>query len=156
MHVKAALAANSVIKNAERATVDEFLSKTQDVIVPQLDAKLGSTVTNTEIFRACSSYWERQYDQDMLKLNVLPSTITTRVSEYVPEIVDFVDKIVKQGYAYSTADGSVYFNTAKFDNDPKHDYAKCQPWSKGNMELIEDGEGSLTKAEDRDGTLNVL
>lgn len=31
-------------------------------------------------------------------IQVLPPDILTRVSEYVPEIVDFVDKVISNGY----------------------------------------------------------
>ena len=46
-------------------------------------------------------------------LNIQRPNVLTRVSEYVPEIVEFVDKIIKNGYAYEF-DGSVYFDTVKF------------------------------------------
>lgn len=87
----------------------------------------------------------------MQGLHVERPTTLTRVSEYIPEIVTFVEEIVKRGLAYS-AGGSVWFDTAKFDGAEgemkeegddgwKHTYAKLQPWSKGNRELLEDGEG---------------
>lgn len=76
----------------------------------------------------------------MTRLNVLPPDTLTRVTEYVPEIVSFVETIVKNGYGYE-AEGSVYFDTQAFDKADIHDYAKLQPWSKGNKELLEDGEG---------------
>ncbi|GAV29812.1 hypothetical protein PMKS-003317 [Pichia membranifaciens] len=155
MHVKAVLAALEVIESSQAIQFDEFVSKVKDVIVPVLDAELGSTVTDPSIFRKCSSYWERQYDLDMRKLNVLEPTVVTRVSEYIPEIVSFVEEIVQRGYAYVTSDGSVYFNTGKFDGSPNHQYAKCQPWSKGDMALLEDGEGSLTNQTSIDGKLNA-
>ncbi|VEU22695.1 DEKNAAC103730 [Brettanomyces naardenensis] len=144
MHVKACLAALDAIENASTISFESFLSSTKDVIVPLLDLELGSTVTDPAIFRNCSAFWEKMYDSDMRRLNVLPPTVTTRVSEYIPEIVDFVAGIVEQGFGYVTKDGSVYFNTAKFDQDPNHTYAKNQPWSKHDMELIEDAEGSLS------------
>lgn len=155
MHVKAVLAALEVIENPQTVQFDEFVSKVKDVIVPVLDAELGSTVTDPSIFRKCSSYWERQYDLDMRKLNVLEPTVVTRVSEYIPEIVSFVEEIVQRGYAYATSDGSVYFNTGKFDGSANHQYAKCQPWSKGDMALLEDGEGSLTNQASIDSKLNA-
>ncbi|GMM28411.1 cysteine--tRNA ligase [Martiniozyma asiatica (nom. inval.)] len=154
MYVKAVNAALEVIENSQNVQLDLFLSKTKDVIVPVLDAELGATVTDPNIFRECSSYWERQYDLDMQKLNVLPPTVVTRVSEYIPEIVEYVKTIVEQGYAYATKDGSVYFNTSKFDNADNHEYAKCQPWSKGDMELLADGEGSLTNKSALESKLN--
>lgn len=146
MHVKSTIASIGALET-ETANFESFLEKTKDVIVPVLDDQLGSTVTDPSIFRECSSYWERQFDNDMKNLNVLEPTIVTRVSEYIPEIVEFVQKIIDRGYAYATVDGSVYFNTSKFDNSSNHEYAKCQPWSKGDMELLNDGEGSLTTME---------
>ncbi|CDK28060.1 unnamed protein product [Kuraishia capsulata CBS 1993] len=142
MYVKAASAA--LVQINAPTTIEEFLAATKDVIVPSLDKKFGSTVTDPEVFRKLSAFWENEYNKDMAKLNVIPPTVTTRVSEYVPEIVEFVSKIINSGYAYSTSDGSVYFNTAKFDKAPNHDYAKLQPWNKGDLDLIEDGEGSLS------------
>ena len=49
--------------------------------------------------------------------------VVTRVSEYVPQIVDYVAKIIANDYAYE-ANGSVYFDVGKFDAEPNHYYAK--------------------------------
>ena len=76
----------------------------------------------------------------MRRLRVRDPDTLTRVTEYVPEIVSFVDGIIKNGYAYED-DGSVYFDTRAFDKSDSHDYAKLEPWSKGNRELLEEGEG---------------
>lgn len=91
----------------------------------------------------------------MATLHVERPTTLTRVSEYLPEIVTFVEGIVNRGLAYE-AGGSVWFDTTKFegakgeeskdgDDGWKHTYAKLQPWSKGNRELLEDGEGESLK-----------
>lgn len=39
--------------------------------------------------------------------------LVTRVSEYIPEIIDYVKTIIANGMAYAV-NGSVYFNTAEF------------------------------------------
>ena len=103
-------------------------------------AQQGSTVTDHSIFRSLSAYWEDQFFQDMHRLRVRDPDTLTRVTEYVPEIVSFVDGIIKNGYGYEV-DGSVYFDTRAFDKSDEHDYAKLEPWSKGNRELLEEGEG---------------
>ena len=95
---------------------------------------------------------------DMERLHVQPPDTLTRVTEYVPEIVAFVEKIIQRGYAYPTSDGSVYFDTTVFDGATERDtspgnlgtrekwshfYAKLMPWNKGNKELLEEGEGGI-------------
>ena len=40
-------------------------------------------------------------DQDMEALNVLSADCLTRVSEYVPEIVDFIQKIIDRYERFS-------------------------------------------------------
>ncbi len=42
------------------------------------------------------------------------------------------------------SNGSVYFDTARFDKHPDHTYAKLEPWSAGNVKLLQEGEGDLT------------
>lgn len=98
-------------------------------------------MTDPSIARSLAAYWEEQFFNDMSRLRVREPDTVTRVTEYVPEIVAFVEGIVKNGFAYE-AEGSIYFDTEAFDSSPGHDYAKLEPWSKGNRELLEDGEGN--------------
>ncbi|GAA5945967.1 hypothetical protein JCM3775_007564 [Rhodotorula graminis] len=120
-----------------------------------LDKQFGASVTDPAIFRDLAAFWEDSFFHSMAALRVERPTTLTRVSEYIPEIVSFVEGIVERGFAYEGG-GSVWFDTAKFegaeghkgaeegDEEWRHTYAKLQPWSKGNRELLEDGEGSLT------------
>ena len=72
------------------------------------------------------------------------------MSEYVPEIVAFTQRIVENGFAYEGG-GSVWFDVAKFEGAQQqdasgvwtHEYAKLQPGSKGNRKLLDEGEGEL-------------
>lgn len=145
MYIKAATDAHSAIYSA--TAYDYFITNIREVAMPSLDKKFGNSVNDPSIFRKLPSFWEQKFDIDMARLNVLPSTITTRVSEYIPDIIAFVEKIVSNGFAYSTTDGSVYFDTVKFEHDSNHAYAKLQPWNKGNLSLINDGEGSLSTGQ---------
>lgn len=59
------------------------------------------------------------------------------------EVISFVEKIVENGFGYSS-NGSVYFDTKAFSQ--KFPYGKLQPWAVGNSKLYEEGEGALSGA----------
>uniref|UniRef100_A0AAY4DB33 Cysteine--tRNA ligase, cytoplasmic n=1 Tax=Denticeps clupeoides TaxID=299321 RepID=A0AAY4DB33_9TELE len=125
-----------------------LLEEAKDLLSDWLDSQFGSQVTENSIFSLLPKYWEGEYHKDMEALNVLPPDVLTRVSEYVPEIVDFVKKIVDNGYGYES-NGSVYFDTAKFDSSHNHSYAKLVPEAVGDQKALEEGEGDLSISADR-------
>ncbi|XP_067104731.1 cysteine--tRNA ligase, cytoplasmic isoform X3 [Osmerus mordax] len=125
-----------------------LLEEAKDLLSDWLDNQFGSQVTENSIFSLLPSYWEGEYHKDMDALNVLPPDVLTRVSEYVPEIVEFVKKIVSNGYGYAS-NGSVYFDTAKFDTCPHHSYAKLVPEAVGDQKALQEGEGDLSISADR-------
>lgn len=102
----------------------------------------------------------------MKALGIRTPDVLTRVSEYVPEIIEMVQKIIANGYAlvlqtqfipqlltllcisYVAKEGtdgpkSVYFDTAAFTTAKQHHYGKLEPWSIGNNKLLAEGEGAL-------------
>uniref|UniRef100_A0A3Q1BYL4 Cysteine--tRNA ligase, cytoplasmic n=1 Tax=Amphiprion ocellaris TaxID=80972 RepID=A0A3Q1BYL4_AMPOC len=125
-----------------------LLESSKDLLADWLDKQFGSQVTENSIFSILPKYWEGEYHKDMEALNVLPPDVLTRVSEYVPEIVEFVKKIVSNGYGYES-NGSVYFNTSKFDSSPQHSYAKLVPEAVGDQKALQEGEGDLSISADR-------
>ena len=80
----------------------------------------------------------------MKALNVEYPDVITRVSEFVPEIVEYIKKIIQNGYAYE-ANGSVYFDVSKYSEGGKHKYAKLEPTSSQDQEKLMEGEGVLTE-----------
>ena len=98
-------------------------------------------------FRDLASKYEAEFVEDMQALGVQLPDISTRVSEYIPEIVEYVDALVKKGIAYE-ANGSVYFSVNDFLAQG-HKYGKLMPEQIGNSELLAEGEGSLTSATEK-------
>ncbi|XP_043468680.1 cysteine--tRNA ligase, cytoplasmic [Leptopilina heterotoma] len=125
-----------------------LLAETRDPLSDWLDKKNGSSVTEQSIFRKLSEHWESEFHKDMDAINVLRPNVLTRVSEYVPEIVNFIEKIVANGLAYES-NGSIYFDVATFDKREKHHYAKLVPEAYGDTSSLHDGEGDLCISEDR-------
>ncbi|KDQ55793.1 hypothetical protein JAAARDRAFT_37217 [Jaapia argillacea MUCL 33604] len=125
-----------------------LIDDSRDILAESLDQKFKASVTDPSISRSLAAYWEGQFFKDMSRLRVRDPDTLTRVTEYVPEIVTFVERIIQNGFGYEV-DGSVYFDTKAFDSADQHFYAKLEPWSKGNRKLLEEGEGALTDASGR-------
>ena len=100
--------------------------------ITDIDDKIIIKSKNTgQPFEKISRHFETEFLEDMKLLNVALPDVITRVTEYVPEIVAFIAKIIDNGYAYES-NGSVYFAVDKFDGSPCHCYAKLEPNNKNN------------------------
>lgn len=112
--------------------------------ITDVDDKIIMRANERKIeFSEISRHMETEFLNDCEALNIRLPTVITRVSEYIPEIVEFIEGIIKNGYAYES-NGSVYFNVIKYSEADDHTYAKLEPTSFGNMELLKEGEGALT------------
>jgi len=114
-----------------------------------LDQKFGDTVTDHEVFNQHARKYERMYLEDMDALGVRRADVQTRVSEYVPQVVEFVEKIIAKGCAYAS-NGSVYFDTAAFKASG-HDYPKLKVGLQTGGEAateaeMAEGEGTLSSS----------
>ncbi|GBP43426.1 Cysteine--tRNA ligase, cytoplasmic [Eumeta japonica] len=121
----------------------ELLNSAKDPISDWLDNKFGDSVKDNGIFTTLSRHWENEFHRDMKSLNVLPPDILTRVSEYIPQIIQYIEKIIENGLAYES-NGSVYFHVNEFDNREKHHYARLVPEAYGDVRSLQEGEGDLS------------
>lgn len=123
-----------------------LLEESRDALAEWLDSHFGASVIDHSIFNSLSRKYESEFFQDMAALHVRLPDIVTRVSEYVPEIITFVQRILENGFAYESG-GSVYFDTAAFSGSGKHYFPKLMPEMVENVEesssIMREGEGEL-------------
>ena len=141
MHIKTVLTASDALLSA-----GAFESDVQDILLPYLDAQSGSSIDASDhtIFTKLTKKFEDRFMEDVRALNCLDPDDVTRVTEYGRQIVEFVKKVQDNGFAYSTSDGSVYFDIDTFEK-ANNTYARLEPWNRNDKELQADGEGALTK-----------
>ena len=59
-------------------------------------------------------FYEKDFFSTIAKMNISRPSIIARASEHVPDMIDLIEKIEKNGYAYETSVGLTY-DTAKFE-----------------------------------------
>jgi cysteinyl-tRNA synthetase len=123
----------------------QLLDGSEEILLPYLDSLYKETIDTSDqtMFTDLTRAVEDDFNADMDALNVLRPDVVTRVTEYVPQIAKFVERIVEKGFAYES-DGSVYFDIAAFEK-AGNTYARLRPESKNDKALQEEGEGALSK-----------
>ena len=85
-----------------------------------------------------SQKYIEDYTNDLNNLNVLPATSNPQVSRTMPLIIQFIEGLIKNGYAYAPGNGDVYFRVTKDE-----DYGKLSGRKLDDMQAgarIEVGE----------------
>lgn len=148
MHIQTVSSASDVLaalSDSDEAK-EEIPNELHDILLPYLDSLYGSTIDATDhsIFTKLTKKFENRFMDDMRALNCLDPDQITRVTEYGPQIVEFVQKVQNNGFAYTTSDGSIYFDIAAFEK-AQNIYARLEPWNRNDKDLQADGEGSLAQ-----------
>ncbi len=81
-----------------------------------------------DTFLSIARKFEGMFNDDMATLGVEPPTQVTHVSNYVPQIVEFIAQLLDRDMAYCAPDGAVYFNVHNFVA-AGHRYGKLEPLS---------------------------
>ncbi len=80
-------------------------------------------------------------ERDMEALHVKEADITTKASEYIPQIIKFVEGLIKKGHAYATKNGDVYFSVKTDNNYGKLSHRKVEELRNGvRIEVNENKE----------------
>jgi len=59
--------------------------------------------------------YETAFREDLGKINILPADFYTRATEYIPQMLELIQKLLDRGIAYKADDG-IYFSVEKFSD----------------------------------------
>lgn len=74
--------------------------------ITDIDDKIIKTANETNSdFQTISFKYEKEFFNDIKNLNILYPTLIARVTDYIPQIISFINKILLEGYAYVSPSG---------------------------------------------------
>ncbi|EKX54961.1 cysteinyl-tRNA synthetase [Guillardia theta CCMP2712] len=138
------LAKDKLAKLEEDLAKETKSVRVGDLLASKLDEEQGAEIRDQQIFRSHAAFYEQEYHEDMKSLGVRPPDVLTRVTEFIPQIVSYIQKIIDNGFAYE-AQGSVYFDIRSFSKT--HSYRKLS-WNEASMlSALAEAEGALSSGE---------
>jgi cysteinyl-tRNA synthetase len=78
------------------------------------DKIIKRAAENGEPMAALTERFIRANEEDFAALGVAPADHEPRATQYVPQIVDMVARLIERGHAYVGASGDVYYSVASF------------------------------------------
>lgn len=117
--------------------ISNFTDVDDKIIKKAVEEGVDSSEISTRFIAECKA--------DMKALNVREATEHPLATDEMNEILDMIKVLIKKGYAYKVADGTVYFRTRKFDGYGKLSHKNIDDLQAGhrsiqvNSELKEDG-----------------
>ena len=79
------------------------------------DKIIKRAVENNETIGSLTSRFEQYMDEDTAALGILPPTVVPHATEYVPQMLDIIDRLEQKGLAYKSEDGDVNYAVRGFD-----------------------------------------
>jgi cysteinyl-tRNA synthetase len=79
------------------------------------DKIIRRSAENGEPMGALTERFIRAYHEDIAALGIDRADHEPRATEYLPQIIAMVERLVEKGYAYVGGNGDVYYSVAKFE-----------------------------------------
>uniref|UniRef100_A0A182W1W6 cysteine--tRNA ligase n=1 Tax=Anopheles minimus TaxID=112268 RepID=A0A182W1W6_9DIPT len=101
--------------------------------VTDIDDKIIKRAQERQVnWQQLARQYEDEFWSDLKKLNVRLPDIKLRVTDHIPAIIRFVQSLIDKGYGYATNDGSVYFETGKYERYGKLQKILIEPTNETN------------------------
>ncbi len=81
----------------------------EDKIIKHANEKKVSIYEYTAPFK-------KAFVEDLQALNIIPADVYPEATQYIPEMVELIHKLMKHGIAYKGEDGCIYYSIKKFKN----------------------------------------
>ena len=104
------------------------------------DKTIRDSQKNNQSLKDFTEFYTNEFFKDRDMLNIIPANSYPKATDYIDEMVTIIEKLIDKGHAYTSTDGSVYFNIDTFKNYGKlsHlDITELKNNAKGRMDSDE-------------------
>lgn len=113
-----------------------YVSNFTDVDDKIINKALEEGVDASEV----SSRYIKECKKDMEGMNVLPATVHPLATQEIGGMIEMISTLIEKGYAYATADGTVYFRTGKFASYGKLSHKNLEDLQAGHRDIKVTGD----------------
>lgn len=97
-----------------------------------IDDKMIKKAQDTETtVKELGDRYIMEYYKDADKLKIKRATVNPRATEYISEMISFIEELIKKGYAYEV-EGDVYYSTKSFEGYGKLSGQKIEDLQSGS------------------------
>ncbi|MBU4360307.1 cysteine--tRNA ligase [Patescibacteria group bacterium] len=94
------------------------------------DKTIKASQENNVSLEKYTSFFVNVFLDDCKKLNIIKPQILCKATEHIKDMISLIQKLIDKGYAYKSADGSVYYKIANFK-----DYGKFAGFKKEQLKI---------------------
>ena len=80
------------------------------------DKTIRASQKEGKTLKEFTEFYTEEFLKDIKVLNILEPTKFTKATDYIPEMVEIIKKLLDKKLAYKSNDGSIYFDIKKFKN----------------------------------------
>ncbi|OGI99852.1 cysteine--tRNA ligase [Candidatus Nomurabacteria bacterium RIFCSPLOWO2_02_FULL_40_10] len=80
------------------------------------DKTIRDSQKEGKMLKEFTEFYTKEFLKDIKSLNILSPTKFTKATDYINEMMEIIEKLLKKGLAYKSSDNSIYFNIRKFKN----------------------------------------
>jgi cysteinyl-tRNA synthetase len=80
------------------------------------DKTIRDSQKNNKSLAEFTEFYTEEFFKDRDMLNIIPADSYPKATDYINEMVHITEKLIDKGHAYTSTDGSVYFNIDTFKN----------------------------------------
>lgn len=104
------------------------------------DKTIRDSIKEGKNLKEFTEFYTEAFYEDRDSLNIMPAGTYTKATDFIPQMVKIIEKLISTGHAYKGEDGSVYFDIRKYK-----EYGKLSRFKLSDLK--ENADGRLKKDE---------